>query len=256
MAGLTADEFQLLREAVDERRCRDEIGLGKLAEAATAYRPDPECPGRRRQRSLEGRLHRRRRPEVALPLLRQEVHLPHGHRPRALPEAAPRLGLLHQAHAPQRPRRVRGRAVRHHPQDRLRVAAPRARHGIRHQDRIVPRDTVWVDETYNDGTDLSKGYGRARKRGLSHQKLCNCVAIDVHKNTVAIARGHGKPSSARVRKSMGGRIAPGSPHIHDLERAHDELVRGGGFESEAHKADANGPVYLEWMEMVNVICCN
>lgn len=76
VAGLTADEFQLPREAVDERRCRDEIGLGTLAEAAAAYRTDPECPGRRR-RSLEGRLHHRRRPEVALPLLRQEVHLPH-----------------------------------------------------------------------------------------------------------------------------------------------------------------------------------
>lgn len=45
MAGLTADEFLLLREAVDERRCRDEVGVGTLAEAATAYRPDPECPG-------------------------------------------------------------------------------------------------------------------------------------------------------------------------------------------------------------------
>lgn len=125
-----------------------------------------------------------------------------------------------------------------------------------YQDRIVPRDTVWVDETYIDDTDLSKGYERARKRGLSRQKLCNCVAIDVHRNPVAVARDHGRPSPARVRKAMGGRIAPGSPHIHDLERAHDALVRGGGLESEAHRADANGPVYLERMEMVNVICCN
>ena len=47
------------------------------------------------------------------------------------PQAARQMGLLHQANAPQRPRRVRGRAVRRHPQDRLRVAAPRSRHGIR-----------------------------------------------------------------------------------------------------------------------------
>ena len=40
-----------------------------------------------------------------------------------------------------------------------------------YQDRIVPRDTVWVDETYIDDTDLSKGYGRTRKRCLSRQKL-------------------------------------------------------------------------------------
>ena len=43
--GLTADEFLLLREVVDERRCRDEVGVGTFAEAAAAYRPDPKCPG-------------------------------------------------------------------------------------------------------------------------------------------------------------------------------------------------------------------
>lgn len=35
----------LLREAVDERRCHEEVGVGKLAAAAAAYRPDPGCPG-------------------------------------------------------------------------------------------------------------------------------------------------------------------------------------------------------------------
>ena len=34
VAGLTADELLLLREAVDERRCSDEVGAGTLAEAA------------------------------------------------------------------------------------------------------------------------------------------------------------------------------------------------------------------------------
>ena len=120
----------------------------------------------------------------------------------------------------------------------------------------MPRDTVWADETYINYTDHSKGYGQVRKRGMSRQKPCNCVAIDVHRNPVAVARDHGRPSPARVRKAMGGRIAPGSPHIHDLERAHGALVRDGGLESKAHRADANDPVYLERMEMVNVICCN
>lgn len=105
-----------------------------------------------------------------------------------------------------------------------------------YQDRIVPRDTVWVDETYINDTDLSKGYGQARKRGPSRQKLCICVAIDIHKDPVAVAWGHGKPSSVRVRKAMGGRIAPGSPHIRDLERAHNALVRDGGLEIEAHRS--------------------
>lgn len=88
-------------------------------------------PGVRRRGHLEERIDRGRGFKVALPLLRQEVHLPHRHRPRTLPKAAPRLDLLHQAHAPQRSRRVCGRAVRRHPQDSLRLAAPCARHNIR-----------------------------------------------------------------------------------------------------------------------------
>lgn len=123
-----------------------------------------------------------------------------------------------------------------------------------HLDRFVLRDTVWVDETYVGYIGLSKGYGRARKRGISRQKLCICVAINVHKNPVAVACGHGKPSSARVRKAMGGGLAPGSLLIHGLERAHGVLVRDGGLESEAHRADVNNPVYLERMEMVNDLC--
>jgi len=88
-----------------------------------------------------------------------------------------------------------------------------------YQDRIELRDTVWVDETHINGTDLSKGYG------LSRQKLCICIAIDVHKNPVAVACGHGKPSSTRVRKAMVGRIAPESLLIHDLDRAHGAPCR-------------------------------
>lgn len=46
VAGHAADEFLPLREAVDERRSRKEVGVGAPAEAAAAYRPDsgrPEC---------------------------------------------------------------------------------------------------------------------------------------------------------------------------------------------------------------------
>lgn len=256
VADLTANEFQLLREAVDERRCRDEIGLGTLAEAAAVYRPDPECPGcgaggarrdgstaasvprwrcrccGRRFTSLTGTVleHYRKPLPVWASFIRPMRH-------NVPVECAAELcGITHKT-------------------------AFEWRHSVLatvsgHQDRIVPRDTVWIDETYIDDTGLSKGYGRARKRGLSRQKPYICVAIDVHKNPVAVACGHGKPSSARVRKAIGGRIAPGSPHIHDLERAPGALVRGGGLESEAHRADANGPVCLERMEIVNVISSN
>ena len=68
----------------------------------------PGAPGVRRRGRLEERIDRGWGFKVALPLLRQEVHLPHRNRPRTLPKAAPRLDLLHQAHAPQRSRRVCG----------------------------------------------------------------------------------------------------------------------------------------------------
>lgn len=58
--------------------------------------------------------------------------------------------------------------------------------------------------------------------------------FDVHKNPVAVVLGHGKPSSARVRKAMGSRMLPGSLPIHDLKKAHNALVRDGGLESEAY----------------------
>ena len=44
VAGLTADEFLLFREAVGERHCRNEVGVGTLAVAAAAYWPDSGCP--------------------------------------------------------------------------------------------------------------------------------------------------------------------------------------------------------------------
>lgn len=111
-----------------------------------------------------------------------------------------------------------------------------------YQDRIVLLDTVWVDETYVNDTDISKGYRQARKRGLSRQRLCICVAIDIHKNPVAVGCGQGKPSSSRARKAMGDSIAPGSLLIHDPERAHGVLVRDGGLENEVHRADVSDPV--------------
>ncbi len=69
----------------------------------------PGVPGVRLRGRLEERIDRGRGFEVALPLLRQKVRLPHRHRPRTLPKAAPRLDLLHQAHVPQRSRRLCGR---------------------------------------------------------------------------------------------------------------------------------------------------
>ena len=53
---------------------------------------------------------------------------------------------------------------------------------------------------------------------------------------------------------MGGRIAPGALLIHDLERAHNALVKNDGLDSEVYSADVNDPVYLERMKMANDPC--
>lgn len=55
VAGLTADKLLLLREAVDERRCSDEVGAGTLA-GPRGLSAGPEVPGLRRPQRLEGRL--------------------------------------------------------------------------------------------------------------------------------------------------------------------------------------------------------
>ena len=237
VADLTDDEFLMLGEAVDEMRCREWEGVGTLADAAEAYWTERECPGcgarggwmdgstaagvprwlcrccSRRFNSLTGTvLEHCRKP---LPTWVSFIRLMRHYVPVEC--AAELCGVTHKTAF----------------EWRHRVLATVSGY----QDRIVLRDTVWVDETYINETDLSKGYGQARKRGLSRQMLCICVAIDVHEIPVAFVFNHGKPSSARVRNILNGRIAPAALLIHDLERAHNALIR----------ADLNDPVCLEGM---------
>ena len=103
-------------------------------------------------------------------------------------------------------------------------------------------------------TDLACGYGQARKRGLSGQKLCIVVAIDVHKNPVAIVCGHSKPSTARARAALGGHLARGCTVVHDRERAHKGVLRDAAAESNAQKTDICDPACFERMAMVNKLC--
>lgn len=95
VGGLSAGELELLSAAIEERRLREEIGVGTLAEAADRYRPPPGVLRLRGGVAVEGRARAVRRPALALPELRGEVHLAHGNRPRELQEAAVELGILH-----------------------------------------------------------------------------------------------------------------------------------------------------------------
>ena len=116
------------------------------------------------------------------------------------------------------------------------------------------RDRAWTDEAYVSGTDPSRGYGQARKRGPSRQRLCILVAIDVRKNPTAAVCGHGKPSSARVRSALAGHLSPGCVVVHDRGRAHSGAIADSGCVSESYRADCRDPAYLEAMETVNSMC--
>ena len=254
VSSLDAESFALLSSAVRERECRESVGFGPLAEAAELYRPAPACPrcgepapmrdGRteagvqrwrcpscgRRFTSLTGTVLERGKAEM--PQWVQFVRLMRFNVP--LDAAAEVVGVTHQT----------AWEWRH------RVFA--AVDG--YQERIVLRDRVWIDEAYVNDTDLSHGYGQARKRGLSKQKLCIAVAIDVHKNPVAVVCGHGKPSTRRMKDALLSHLAPGSVVVHDRERSHEGLIRAAGCSSEAYKADVRDPAYLACMELVNDLC--
>ena len=180
VAGLTADEFPLLREAVDERRCREEVGEGTLTEAAEAYRPDPGCPGRRgccrgrRFTSLTGTvLEHRRKPHAAwvsfIRLMRHNVPV----------ECAAELCGVTRKTAFEWRHRVLATVSGH-------------------RDRIVLRDTVWVDETYVNDTDLSKAsfIAAMRAAGMRVRPARNevldgirHVATAMREGTVRVGRG-------------------------------------------------------------------
>lgn len=254
VAGLSSEDFALLSSAVAERKCHEDAGFGTFAEAAALYRPKPPCPGcgakhawrdgisdsglqrfvcrkcGRRYNSLTGTVLEYSKSDM--PTWTQFVRLMRFNVPiDAIAEAC---GVTHQTAWEWRHRlfaTVDG-----------------------YQDRLVLRDRVWLDETYITDTDLTHGYGEAKKRGLSKQKLCIVVAIDVHKNPVAKVCGHGKPSSKRIRDGLKDNIAKGSTLVGDKERAHNALVKAVKGTHEAYKADTRDPVYLERVAMVNNLC--
>ena len=248
---MPGDKFMLLERAVAARLCREHVGFGTFDEAAAAFRPRPGCPrcksrdvvgdgrtpaGRRRFRcracgarfsALSGTVFEGCKKD--LPTWARFVELMTWNVP--LDAACELCGITHQTAFEWRHRvfaTVDG-----------------------YQDRIVLGGRVWIDEVYVNDTDLSKGYGQARKRGLSGQKLCIAIAIDASKNPVAVVCGHGKPSARGIKAALGPHLAEGSTVVHDRERAHNGLIAERRCGSEAYKADATDPVYLDAMEMAN-----
>ena len=253
--ALSDEGFYELERAVAARRCREDIGFATFEDAASAYRSGPSCPecksgagiakdgftpaGHQRYRckarackfsSLTGTIFEYSKKD--LPTWVDFVRLMCFNVP--IEAAAEICRITHQT-------------------------AWEWRHRVfatvdGYQDRIVLRDRVWIDETYITDTDLTHGYGQARKRGLSKQKLCIAVAIDVHKNPVAVVCGHGKPSSKRIKDGLQSHIAEGSTIVDDKERSHNALAKAVKGVRESYRADVRDPAYLECMQMVNNLC--
>lgn len=251
VSSLSPDDFEAPASAVAERECRDRCGFGTFDEAAALYRPHPPCPscgfpdtGRagvgasglqrfkcsacgRRCNSLAGAVLGLGKKD--LPTWVDFINLMRFGMP--LEGIAANCGVSHPAAFEWRHRvfeAVDGR-----------------------QGRIVLRDRVWIDETCISDADLSHGYGEARKRGLSKQKICIAVAIDVHKNPVAKVCGHGKPSAKRMKDALLSHLAPESPIVHDKEKSHPGPIKAAKRADLAYKADVSDPLYVEAMATVN-----
>jgi len=93
-----------------------------------------------------------------------------------------------------------------------------------------------------------------KKRGLSSQKICIVVAIDIHKNIYAKICGHGKPTSSRIKKALKEHIQPGSTIVHDGDNAHAGLIELLDLKSETYIADPHDKNYIENMALINNLC--
>lgn len=252
--ALSGDGFRMPREAVQTRRCRELVGVGDYDEAAERWRPRPSCPrcksgdcstdGRTpagharwecggcglRFGSLSGTVF-----ESAKEALWRWVLLIRLMCLDAQLDACAELcGISHQT-------------------------AWEWRHGVMAtidgcQGRIVLRDKVWIDETCVTDSDLKGEPGWRPRRGLSRNEICIAVAIDAHKNVVAVRCGHGKPSARRIKDALRSHIAEGAETFHGMERSHKSLLRAVKGVDRPCKADTKDPEYLEHMAMVNNLC--
>lgn len=254
VSALDAREFDLLRSAIAERRCREPIGVGGLSEAADLWRPHPPCPS------------------CGLPDCTRNGSTPAGRQRWLCPACGEPLsalaGTVLEHVNKELPVWERFITCMCHnaPPDLIaevcEVAHTTAfewRHRVfatvdGYQDRLVLSGRVWIDELYMTDSDIVRSAGFVQKRGLSENKICIAVAIDAFKNAVVVVCGHGRPSSKRIEDAPLSRIAPGSVIVHDMERSRPSLVKAAKCTDEAYKADVNDPTYLEAMGLVSNLC--
>lgn len=122
------------------------------------------------------------------------------------------------------------------------------------QGRMALRGRAWIDGAHISGTSLTRGCGEARKRGPSRQEPCIAAAIDVHKSPVAAAIGRGKPPAGRMEDGLQRHIAKGPVIVGGKEKSLNSPAKAVKGVHQTHTADANGPIRLECMPLVNDLC--
>ena len=123
-----------------------------------------------------------------------------------------------------------------------------------YQDHLKLRDRIWIDETHITDSSLIRNEDYKEMRGLSRNKICIIVAIDIHKNMIAVISGHGKPNAKRVKKALADHIARESTIVHDGDRSHMELIKELNCKEEYFKANPKDKEYLASMELINNMC--
>lgn len=126
------------------------------------------------------------------------------------------------------------------------------------QDDVVLSGSVWIDETYISevaGKLWHRPDGKL-PRGLSRNKICIGVGVDDAGRSIYLLEGKGMTTTVKTWDAFGNRIASGSRLVHDMETAHNKLVRELRLKSEAHNGTKlmGTPDELNPLDPVNEMC--
>jgi transposase-like protein len=252
--ALNDSDFKLLRHAVAQRRCKEKVGFGTYAELVDGYRSDRPCP-------LCGSKHHIKNGRTPAGLQRFECKA-------CASEYSALTGTIFEHSKKDLADWVNFVTMMCHnvqveaAADMCEISHKTAfewRHRVfatvtDYQERTMLKKRVWIDETYVEDSALIGQPDWRPKRGLSKNKICIAVAIDVFKNPYAVICGHGKPSAKRIKEALQGHIQEGSTIVHDMEKSHKSLVKSVKGIDEPYRADTKDPAYLEAMQMVNNLC--
>lgn len=121
-----------------------------------------------------------------------------------------------------------------------------------YQETTKLRGRVWIDEIFVDDPALLLLNGPIM--GLSRNKICVAVGIDVYKNVVAKIVGHGKPSKEEIYDAFKDIIIEGSTLVHDADKAHDKLINELNLKEDLNKSYLHDKQTVENMLLINSLC--